>query len=92
MTVRVATSQYRTGNDVEANLQTLLGLIAEAAAGGAQLLVAPEFGNHTSFYEDGEHAWHIAVAVDGAYVQAVRNKAAEHSIHVVFNATSGGRS
>ena len=50
MTVRVATTQYRTGNDVDANLATLLGLIDEAAEGGAALVVAPEFGNHTSFY------------------------------------------
>ena len=90
MTVRVATSQYRTENDVDANLQTLLGLIEQAADGGAQLLVAPEFGNHTSFYQDAEHAWHIAVEVDGAYVKAVRNKAAECAIHVVFNATCRG--
>lgn len=91
MTVRVATTQYRTGNDVDANLQTLLGLIEEAAAGGAQLVVAPEFGNHTSFYEDAEQAWAIAVEPDGAYVQAVRDKAAEKGIHVVFNATTRGR-
>ena len=90
MTVRVATTQYRTGNDVEANLQTLLNLIDEAAGGGAQLVVAPEFGNHTSFYTDAAHAWSIAVDVDGDYVQAVRDKAAAHDIHVVFNATCRG--
>jgi predicted amidohydrolase len=90
MTVRVATTQYRTGNDVQANLRTLLGLVDAAADGGAALVVAPEFGNHTSFYENADHAWDIAVKVDGSYVQAVRDKAAERSIHVVFNATCRG--
>lgn len=90
MTVRVATTQYRTGNDVDANLATLLGLIDEAAAGGAALVVAPEFGNHTSFYSDADHAWEIAVDLDGPYVRAVRDKAAEREIHVVFNATCRG--
>ena len=90
MTVRVAAAQYRTGNDVEENLQTLLGLIEQAAEGGARLLVTPEFGNHTSFYADADHAWDIAVSVDGPYVQAVRGKAAACSIHVAFNATCRG--
>ncbi len=90
MTIRVATTQYRTENDVDANLATLLCLIGEAAAGGAQLVVAPEFGNHTSFYADAEHAWQIAVDVDGPYVQAVQAKAKESNIHVVFNATCRG--
>jgi predicted amidohydrolase len=90
MNIRVASTQYRTGNDVQANLQTLLSLIDEAAAGGALLVVAPEFGNHTSFYESPQHAWEIAVDEAGDYVQAVRDKAAEHGIHVVFNATRRG--
>jgi predicted amidohydrolase len=90
MTIRVATTQYRTGNDVEANLQTLLGLIDEAADGGAQLVVAPEFGNHTSFYSDAAQAWEVAVEMQGPYVQAVRDKAAQRQLHVVFNATCRG--
>ncbi len=92
MKIRVASTQYRTGNDVQANLATLLDLIEQAAAGGAQLVVAPEFGNHTSFYEDADHAWGIAVDTEGDYVRAVREKAADCQIHVVFNATRRGES
>lgn len=90
MSVRVATSQYRTGDNVDANLHTLLSLIAEAAEAGAQLLVAPEFGNHTSFYQDAAHAWEVAVSVEGDYVKVVQEAAAQHAIHVVFNATCRG--
>jgi predicted amidohydrolase len=88
--VRVATTQYRTGNDVQANLALLLSLIDEAADGGAALVVTPEFGNHTSFYSDAEQAWQVAVEADGDYVRAVCDKAAQRGIHVVFNATCRG--
>jgi predicted amidohydrolase len=90
MKVRVASTQYRTGNDVQANLRTLLDLIDVAADGGAQLVVAPEFGNHTSFYRDAAQAWEVAVEEGGSYVRAVCDKAAERAIHVVFNATCRG--
>ncbi|MGK0500247.1 MAG: putative amidohydrolase [Oceanicoccus sp.] len=88
--VRVASCQYRVDNDVGANLQVLLQMIDKAAAGGAQLLVAPEFGNHTSFYNDKDHAWQMAVSFDGDYVQAVKDRAKQHSMHVVFNSTRRG--
>lgn len=89
-TVRVATTQYRTGNDIAANLEKLLGFIAAAARGGAQLIVAPEFGNHTSFYTSQEQAWEVAVDLEGPYLEAVQGAAREHGIHVVFNATRRG--
>ena len=88
--IRVASSQYRVGNDVQANLEKLLGLIDEAADGGAQLVVAPEFGNHTSFYPDKDYAWEVAITPDGDYVQAIKDKARERSIYVVFNSTCRG--
>jgi deaminated glutathione amidase len=89
-TIRVATTQYNTGNDVQANLEKLLGFIDQAAAGGAQLVVTPEFGNHTSFYQGPDHCWEIAIDPDGDYVQAIKDRAREKSIHVVFNATCRG--
>jgi predicted amidohydrolase len=85
--IRVATCQYRTGNDVDANLQKLLSMIDAAEAGGAALLAAPEFGNHTSLFDSAEHAWEHAVTEDGPYVTAVQDRARLHGIHVVFNAT-----
>jgi len=88
--IRVATTQYRTSNDVQHNLDTLLGLIKQAAEGGAQLLVTPEFGNHTSFYQDKSHAWEVAIDLDGDYLKAVQESARTHAIHVVFNATRRG--
>ena len=89
-TVRVAITQYHVGNDIQANLAKLLDYIEQAAAGGAQLVVAPEFGNHSSFYIDVDQAWDVAIERDGPYVKAVQEKAKQCGIHVVFNATSRG--
>jgi predicted amidohydrolase len=88
--IRVATTQYRTGNDVQANLKTLLGYIDEAAEGGARLVVGPEFGNHTSFYADADEAWDVAITPGGDYMGAIQERARQHGIHVAFNATCRG--
>jgi predicted amidohydrolase len=85
--LKVATTQFNTGNDVQQNLDKFLGYIDQAAEGGARLVVGPEFGNHTSFYRDRDHAWNVAVEADGDYVRAIRQRAQEKSIFVVFNAT-----
>ncbi len=55
--LRVATTQFNTGNDVQRNLDKFLCYIDEAAANVARLVIGPEFGNHTSFYRDRDHAW-----------------------------------
>ncbi len=86
-TVRVAAVQYATGTDVDANLATLRRMVAAAAAEGAQLVVTPEFGNHLSVYESAEHAWNVAVDIDGPYVEGVRDCARRHEVWLVANAT-----
>ena len=91
-TVRVATTQFRVGNNIQANLETMLDYIDQAADGGAQLVVGPEFGNHTSFYTSIEQAWDVAVELQGDYVKAIQQKASQRNIFVVFNATRRGDS
>ena len=41
--VRIAAIQTVSGPDVQANLDIVAGLIAEAAAGGARLIALPEY-------------------------------------------------
>src|SRR5690606_6229309 len=41
--VRIAAIQTISGPDVQANLDIVAGLIAEAAAGGAKLIALPEY-------------------------------------------------
>ena len=85
--MRVAACQFAVGTDVEDNLATVLRMVAEAAAAGAQLVVLPEFCNHPSWYADDAHAWDVAVDLDGPFVKAVADRAAEHGAWVMLNAT-----
>ncbi len=84
-TLRVAACQYGVGTDVEANLATALRFVALAAAEGAHVVVLPEFGNHVSWYQDREHARRMAVTLDGPYVKALADAAAENTLWLMAN-------
>lgn len=86
-TLRVAAAQFATGTDVDANLATVLRMLDQAAATGAQLVVLPEFCNHLSIYDDPDHAWEVAVERDGEFVSAVAAAAARHHLWVQLNVT-----
>src|SRR5579883_3304362 len=88
--VRVAASQYATGTNVQENLEKLLKVIDQAAAGGAKLVASPEFVNHSSPWPDQEYCWNVAMALDGDFVKAVQERARKHQIYVVFNGTVRG--
>ncbi len=82
---RVAALQIASGTDVAANLATCLRMIDAGARRGAQVMVLPEFSNHISWYDDAEHAWEVAVDLDGEFLTAVADRARLHSAHVVIN-------
>lgn len=89
-TVRVAAAQCEIGTDVSTNIDTLVRMVAQAAAGGAQLVVLPEFGNHLSVYDSAEHAWEVAVDLHDpadAFVSAMVSTVAEQHLWAVANAT-----
>ena len=92
--VRVATVQYAVGHDVQENLAKCLRFIdlACAPADGPKpaLLLLPEVCNHPSRYRDQEHAYEVAVTIDGAFVGAVAQRAREHATHIAMNATVRG--
>lgn len=85
--VRVAAAQFATGPDVEENLATVLRMVDRAADEGAALVVLPEFCNHPSWYADAAHAWEVALDLDGPFLKAVADKAAERRVWVMVNAT-----
>ena len=87
MTVRVAACQFGAGADVDANLATALRMIDRAAATGAGLIVLPEFCNHPSWYSDPDHAWRVAVELDGRFLGAIADRARQHGVWVMANAT-----
>ncbi len=85
--VRVAAAQFATGPDVEANLVTVLRMVDQAVADGAELVVLPEFCNHPSWYADDAHAWEVACDLEGPFVRAVADKARDTGTWVMLNVT-----
>lgn len=67
--------------DVEANLKQIDAAAARAAAGGAQLLVAPELA--TTGYGAGETIRDLAEPAEGAQVKALSAMAAQHGLAIV---------
>jgi predicted amidohydrolase len=87
VTVRVAAVQFGCGPDVGDNLATVLQWVDRAAAAGAQIVVLPEFCNHPSIYDGAEHAFEVAIDVDGPWAAAVADRARRHGTAVMVNAT-----
>ena len=79
----VAAVQFSTGLDVDENLATCLRMIDRAAESQAALIVLPEFINHLSVYESSDHCREVAVELDGPFVQALGERAAQHGAYVV---------
>jgi predicted amidohydrolase len=87
MKIRVAALQCGAGDDVAANLATCLRLIDEAAAHQPDVMVLPEFCNHCAWYRDHEHAYEVAVALDGDFLAAIAAKAQAHHCYIKLNCT-----
>ncbi|MBJ93939.1 MAG: hypothetical protein CMP23_05615 [Rickettsiales bacterium] len=85
--IRVAAAQFTVDDDLSANLKRCLSAIDEAAAGGAQLVVLPEFCNHLSWYRDAEHCWEVSVDISGPWLGDLAASARQHQLHLVVNAT-----
>ena len=86
-TIRAAAVQFHVGTDVAQNLANTLRMLDEAAAVKPDLVVLPEFCNHLSWYENGEHCAEVAVTLGGPFLSAVAAKAKELGIHAVINCT-----
>jgi len=82
-TVRVATAQFFSGEDVTANLAIVVGYMREAAAAGARLLVTPENSNRVRTFADRADAFAKAEDLDGAFVSGIRAEAAALGIYAV---------
>lgn len=87
MKIRVAALQCGAGDDVAANLATCLRMIDEAARHQPDVMVLPEFCNHCAWYRDHEHAYEVAVSLDGDFLAAIAAKAREHHCYIKLNCT-----
>lgn len=85
--MRVAAVQFAAGEDVAANLATVLRMIDAAVAEKASLIVLPEFCNHSSWYDSRVTARERACTLDGEFLAAVAERAERHSVYVKLNVT-----
>ncbi|HEX2618742.1 MAG TPA: carbon-nitrogen hydrolase family protein [Phototrophicaceae bacterium] len=87
--VRVAAAQFYTGTDVAANLATVLRMIGQAAEFHPDILVLPEFCNHSSWYRDRDYSYQVTVELDAEdpFLEAVGRKVAEVGFYVMVNCT-----
>ena len=83
--MKVAALQYASGTDVNENLQTCLRMIDRASGAAPDLMVMPEFSNHISWYDDAEHAWTVALDLDGQFLAAIAGRAARYDCYIVIN-------
>ncbi|KQP57156.1 carbon-nitrogen hydrolase family protein [Agreia sp. Leaf283] len=83
-TVRVATAQFFSGEDVTANLAIVVDYMRQAAAAGAKLLVTPENSNRVRTYSSREDCFDKSETLDGDFITGIRAEAATLGIHVVI--------
>lgn len=85
--IRVAAAQFGVTEDVQANLQTCLRMIDQAAQSRPDVIVLPEFVNHIAWYRDSSHCYEVAVSLGDAFLGAIAAKAREHACYIKLNVT-----
>lgn len=85
--VRIATTQFASTTDIQANLHSCLQMIERAAQVQPNLIVLPEFCNRLSWYNNAVEVWEAAVSVDGDFLQAIADQARKQQTHIVVNCT-----
>lgn len=80
--MRVAVVQFAAGEDKPANLARLVDLVAQAAAAGATLVIAPEASMH-GFGDPQTPLAPVAEPLDGPFVKGLQAAAARHGVTVV---------
>ena len=83
----MAAAQFHVGADVQANLESCLHWLDQASQCQPDLVILPEFCNHLSWYDDKQHCFDVSVRLDGPFLAAIADKAAQLGIHVVVNCT-----
>ena len=100
--MRVAVSQFATSLNTQENLASCIRVINAAAVCKPDLIVLPEFcntlftdtllfntqvANALPCYVDHNQAWQQALAIDGAFLQAIAERAKKHNCYIVINVT-----
>lgn len=93
MTTTVAVCQFAAGTDIDTNTATCTGLVADAAAAGARLVVLPEAA---MYHDPGRTSTRpVGQRLDGPFVGAVAQAAKAHGVDVIVGMSEtlaeGGR-
>lgn len=80
--VQVAVGQFAPGEDTDANLATVGGLVSDAAGRGARVVLLPEYAMFTAPRVDHRFV-DAAEPLDGPFVTGLSRVASEHGVHVV---------
>ncbi|WP_019630178.1 carbon-nitrogen hydrolase family protein [Actinomadura atramentaria] len=84
--VRIAVAQFEPGQDKAANRERVGALVASAAAGGARVVVLPEYASFTAPRMD-ERFVAAAEPLDGPFAAHLADVARAHGVHVVAGLT-----
>lgn len=90
--VRVAAAQFFSGNDVAANLRTIVGYMRQAVEVGAQLLVTPENSNRVRDFRDRADAYAKSETLHGDFVRGLQAAAAELGLMLAVGVDLRGES
>lgn len=85
--IRVAAAQFAIGTDLDANLDTCIRYIRQAAEVNPQLIVLPEFCNHLSWYDDQAHCDAVSLTLDSSWLGRIAETVRDVGAHVVINVT-----
>lgn len=80
--VEIAVAQFAAGTDKDENLAAVRTLVGAAAAGGAAVVIAPEYAMYTAPLID-DRLITSAEPLDGPFVSGVRAIAAQFGVHLV---------
>ncbi len=80
--LRVATAQFFSGTDVEANLALATSYLERAHEAGAKVLVLPENANRVRDFADRQECWRLSESLDGAFVTGLQRACARLGMHL----------
>jgi len=83
--MRVGAAQFKTGSNVEENLQTCLRMIDQAGKLKVDLVVFPEFCNALSWYDNSEDAKRLAVTLEGDFIRKIGEKVKQNALYLVIS-------
>ena len=89
-TIRVAVAQCQIGDELQANLQTCLRMLDQAAECSPDLVILPEFSNHLSWYDDQDHCHRVSLDLEGEWLDRFASAVKAHGFHCVINVTLRG--